>query len=151
MSASASAYARAGAPCSGQAERTSEPARFGFLLTDGFPMIALSAAVEPFRAANEILGRNRYRCTLITEDGAPVRSSSSIQVTPEGDRASMSEMDALFVVGGTSDVRDKSEVFARLRSLARRGAKSAPSAAACFCSPNPVSSTATGAACIGTS
>lgn len=96
----------------------------GFLLTDNFPLITFSSSVEPFRAANELLGRIRYRWRLFTEDGGTVRSSSNISVTPDGSLDELTGIDIMIIVGAPEfQPKNEGQLFAKLRFLASRGVK----------------------------
>lgn len=52
------------------------------LLYPRFSNHCLANAVEPMRAANEVLMREAYRWRFVTLDGAPVESSSGLPVLP---------------------------------------------------------------------
>jgi transcriptional regulator GlxA family with amidase domain len=73
--------------------------RYGFLLPDGFSLIALAAAVDPLRIANMIVGRKVYEYELIGVAHEPVRSSDGIRVVPDTAMADGGKFDAVFVVG----------------------------------------------------
>ena len=47
--------------------------QFGFLLVDKFSMFSLAAAIDCFRSANRLLGRDFYGWTTISADGDAVR------------------------------------------------------------------------------
>jgi len=96
----------------------------GFLLTEFFPLITFSSAVEPFRAANEILDQRRYHWRIMTETGAPVRSSSDILVTPDAPLDETADLDMLVIVGNASfEPGDEAQLFTKLRFLASRGVR----------------------------
>lgn len=57
--------------------------RVNFLLVEGFSMMALSSAVEPLRAANRLLGCDRYSWSLVAETAGPVRASNGIEIRAE--------------------------------------------------------------------
>lgn len=60
------------------------PAReFYFLLLPRLTLLAFSAALEPLRIANQVAGKELYRWYLMTEDGAPVRCSCGVLLTPD--------------------------------------------------------------------
>lgn len=46
--------------------------------------MAFTAAVEPLRAANQLVGREQYSWHLVTVDGGPVTASNDISVNPHG-------------------------------------------------------------------
>ena len=56
------------------------PQRFGFLLTPGFALGGLSAALEVITALNEQLGQTRYRAVLLSEYGEAVDSAQGAQL-----------------------------------------------------------------------
>jgi transcriptional regulator GlxA family with amidase domain len=62
---------------------TAGPLRLGFLLFPGFPMACLTSAIEPLRAANEIVGRQVFAWKLIGEEASPVRSSAEVRFDPD--------------------------------------------------------------------
>lgn len=104
--------------------RKQQVTRIGYLLFDGFPMVTLSAAIEPFRAANEITGRRRYEWLLLTETGEAARSSSHVRVTPDARLGQASDFDYLFLVSGTDTGAANERTISRtLRSLARHGTR----------------------------
>jgi len=98
------------------------PARYGFLLLPGFPLMSYASAVEPLRAANAISGRTLYLWRHVSFDGNPLTASNGI-VFPFDDRLSPDlELDALFVCAGGNPAQfDHSPTFAALRGLAHRG------------------------------
>ncbi|WP_299989138.1 GlxA family transcriptional regulator [uncultured Ruegeria sp.] len=57
---------------------------YNFLLFDGFSNLCLANMVEPLRAANTLAGQQLYAWQVYSPDGAPVQSSSGLQVTPQG-------------------------------------------------------------------
>ena len=96
----------------------------GLLLSGGFPMITLSAAIEPFRAANELTGQEKYIWQILSEDGEIVRSSSGVRITPDAGITSSSAFDYLFVVGGVrNNFADEEVIRVKLRQLARHGTR----------------------------
>ncbi|BCZ84920.1 GlxA family transcriptional regulator [Paraburkholderia terrae] len=73
--------------------------KYGFLLLDNFSLIALSAAVDPLRIANMIVGRRVYDYELIAPGGQIAVSSDGIRVLPDVTMAESGRFDAVFVVG----------------------------------------------------
>ncbi len=57
---------------------------YNFLLFDGFSNLCLANMVEPLRAANTLAGQYLYAWQFYSPDGAPVQSSSGLQVAPQG-------------------------------------------------------------------
>lgn len=102
--------------------KTTAPQEVGFLLVPGFPLVALSAATEPFRAANRLAGRNLYRWTLISPDGHPVASGGGMQIVADVAIRTSRRFDYLFVVAGLDVDRCRDpEVFAWLRRQTAQG------------------------------
>ena len=96
----------------------------GFYLTDNFPLIAFSSAVEPFRAANHLTGYERYRWLLFTENGETVCSSTSIPVSPTASLDDTTDLDALIIVGAPEYTpKNDAKLFAKLRFLVSRGTR----------------------------
>ncbi len=97
--------------------------RIGFFLTQNFPIVTFSSAVEPMRAANEVQRADLYRWSIYTDGGTPVRSSSHILVTPDGDIEDITEeLDILFVVAGVpEELTGLDRLINKLRYLSRRG------------------------------
>ena len=60
------------------------PQEVAVLLFPRFSNLCLANAVEPLRAANEILMREAYRWRFVTLDGETVESSSGLPVLPHG-------------------------------------------------------------------
>ncbi|MFK7938706.1 MAG: GlxA family transcriptional regulator [Roseovarius sp.] len=59
------------------------PRDFYFLLLPRLTLLAFSAALEPLRIANQVAGKELYRWYVLTEDGAPVRCSCGVMITPD--------------------------------------------------------------------
>ena len=96
--------------------------KLGFLLTPEFPIATLSTALEPLRIANDILQRRSFQWSLLSEDGAPVRSSCGLAVAPDADLECFADLDLLFVVGGVSLATQPClKLQQLLRQAARRG------------------------------
>ena len=98
------------------------PARFGFLLVPGFTLVGFGAAVDPLRLANMVARRTLYQCVTLTLDGAPVRSSAGVCVTPDCAAADARELDAVLVIGPNPLPSSGSEAIVHwLRDQARKG------------------------------
>src|SRR5947199_3808271 len=54
----------------------SPPYVVGFYLVPEFPMMAFASAIEPLRAANRLLGEQRFDWRLYSRDCMPVRASN---------------------------------------------------------------------------
>ena len=96
--------------------------QFAFLLVDKFSMFSLAAAIDTFRSANRLLGRDFYGWTTVSADGDPVMASNGLPLKIDYAVADLPPVDILFVsVGLTTEFPGKSKVLAALRSWGRRG------------------------------
>ncbi|MCH2163629.1 MAG: GlxA family transcriptional regulator [Marinovum sp.] len=68
-----------------------------FCLYPRFSNHCLANALEPLRAANDLSGKPLYRWTIVSPIGAPVRSSSGIEIAPDMS-LEVAEGDTLFVM-----------------------------------------------------
>jgi len=96
--------------------------RVAFFLVPDFPLLGFSAAVEPLRAANRLLGRDCYEWRLCSLGGDPVPASNGIEVMPhEAARPSAWPDLVLACAGiGAHEYRERAGL-AFLREQARRG------------------------------
>lgn len=94
----------------------------GLLIFPGFPMACLTSMIEPLRAANEISETTTFSWTLVSEDGARVRSSADVWFEPDVALADVEDLDSLFLLSAPSSAFD-SEVTSngKLRKLERHG------------------------------
>lgn len=101
-----------------------QPEIVGFFLVPDFPMLGFSAAVEPLRIANWITGRELYVWRVMSKDGKPVPASNGCLLTPQASMSEARQCSHLLVCAGVNCCyyRDR-QVFAWLRSLARRGVR----------------------------
>lgn len=92
-----------------------------FLLFPQFSNLCLANAVEPLRAANDLLMRDIYRWSFVTLDGEAVASSSGLPILPSARLVDHPGGDLLFVVS-SYDVRGHAHADTRqaLTSAARR-------------------------------
>jgi transcriptional regulator GlxA family with amidase domain len=98
------------------------PLRLGFLMFPGFPMACLTGAIEPLRAANEIMGRREFEWRLVSETHAPVRSSAEVRFEPDVTLADLAGVDHLYLISPpTAEFVDPRQSPARLRWLERTG------------------------------
>ena len=96
--------------------------QFAFLLVDKFSMFSLAAAIDTFRSANRLLGRDFYGWTTVSADGDSVMASNGLPLKIDYSVADLPPVDILFVsVGLTTEFPGKSKVLAALRSWGRRG------------------------------
>lgn len=94
----------------------------GVLLIPGFAMISYACALEPFRAANLLSGRDLYRWRHYGPDGAPVRCSNGMTVTVEASAGDPAPLDLLIVcAAGNPATFEDAHVFGWLRRMARSG------------------------------
>jgi transcriptional regulator GlxA family with amidase domain len=96
----------------------------GFILIPGFALMSFASASEPLRAANLLAGREIYRQTNFSPDGAPSLSSGGVPVPAAPLPGRGSDLGTVFVCAGGS-VRDwhYPAVLACLRQLAREGVR----------------------------
>lgn len=105
------------------AEPSPSARQFAFLLVDKFSMFSLAAAIDTFRSANRMLGRDVYSWITVSADGEAVIASNGLPLKIDYAIADAPPVDIFFVcVGLTTDFPGKSKVLAALRSLGRRGA-----------------------------
>lgn len=98
------------------------PQRFGFLMFPGFPMACLTSAIEPLRAANEIMGQRHFDWVLVAEAPGPVRSSAEVRFEPDVTLADCGELDQIFLLSPpTGQYSDPRRSPARLRWMERTG------------------------------
>ncbi|MBS0545382.1 MAG: GlxA family transcriptional regulator [Proteobacteria bacterium] len=98
------------------------PIRVGFLLVPNFTLIGFGSAVDPLRLANMVARRKLYDCVTLTMDGAPVRSSAGVCVQPDMAATSVSDLDAVLVIGPNPLPSAGTEVIIHwLRTLAGKG------------------------------
>lgn len=96
----------------------------GILLLQSFPMLAFSAAVEPFRIANWLSGRTLYTWRILTEDGLPAVASNGIAVSPHAAIDAREHHRLTLVCAGVGGCHYRSRrTFAWLRQLARQDNK----------------------------
>jgi AraC family transcriptional regulator, glycine betaine-responsive activator len=98
------------------------PLRLGFLMFPGFPMACLTSAIEPLRAANEIVGRKVFTWKLVAESLAPVRSSAEVRFEPDVALAECEDLHQLYIIAPpAAKFNDARRGSARLRWLDRTG------------------------------
>lgn len=97
---------------------------FGLLLIDGFALMSYASVIEPFRAANRLAGRELYRWTHVSVDGAPVAASNGAQILADRRVGEALACDTLFLfAGGDPALYDDPATLAWLRQLARSGVR----------------------------
>lgn len=101
-------------------EGPAEP--FYFLLLPKTTMLAVAAAIEPLRIANQITERELFTWYTLTEDGGPITCSNGMRITPDGDLLGIAGEARCFVCAGVEPERSASEaVLAWMRRQARFG------------------------------
>lgn len=99
------------------------PKTLGFLLINGFALMSYASVVEPFRAANQLAGRELYRWVHVSSDGKPSAASNGATIMADQGVDRVLECDTLFVfAGGDPTAYDHQPTFAWLRKIARTGA-----------------------------
>lgn len=96
---------------------------FAFILIPEFSMMALTAAIDPLRHANHVLGHDHYRWSVYSETGAPVLSSSGLELMPKGDLGSVDPRATAILCGGPNVGHHTSE---KMLKWIRQAARSAP-------------------------
>lgn len=83
-------------------------------------MMALTAAIEPLRHANSILGQEIYCWEAYSETGEPVFSSSHLQINPKGGLCVIDPRSTIVLCGGPNIATHTSPHLIRwLRRMAR--------------------------------
>jgi transcriptional regulator GlxA family with amidase domain len=105
-------------------DTATKPARFGFLLLPGFPLMSYASAVEPLRAANNLKRQTLYEWVHLTYDGGDLVASNGVRFPPDAKLADAEGLDSLFVcAGGNPSQFDHPPTFSRLRELAHAGVR----------------------------
>ena len=102
-------------------KQPAEPARIAFLVFDAFSNLCMANCLEPLRAANAVTHSHAFDWRILTLDGAPVETSSGIQIMPHGPLKSLEPCDYLFVHASYDHIRHDT---ARGRQALRVGALS---------------------------
>lgn len=76
-------FVQKGAAAKLEISSTGETQDFYFLLLDKATMLAVAAAIEPLRIANQVTNTQLYRWYVMTEDGNPVKCSNGLTVTAD--------------------------------------------------------------------
>lgn len=98
--------------------------KIGILLVPDFALMSYASAVEPFRAANRLSGRDLYVWRHISTDGEPVRASNGVQIVPENAVGDIVDFDLLVVcAGGNPAEFQHNPTLAWLRQVARSGTR----------------------------
>tara|TARA_R110001599_G_scaffold36032_4_gene113503 strand:- start:6206 stop:7213 length:1008 start_codon:yes stop_codon:yes gene_type:complete len=95
-----------------------------FLIYPGFPMACLTSAIEPLRAANEIVGQKAFAWQLISETGGRVSSSAEVGFDPDHALEAADNVDYLFLLSSPQSKFERPKASeGHLRRLARHGVK----------------------------
>ena len=100
------------------------PYRVGFLLFEGFALIAFASLCEPLRAANLIAGRTLYHPRSVPAAGAQTRSSSGTIVPADAQVGEGVDYDLVLVVAEAEPSPVETRLVTPwLRALSRRGVR----------------------------
>jgi AraC family transcriptional regulator, glycine betaine-responsive activator len=101
------------------------PVQLSFLLVPQFSLLAFSAAIEPLRSANRLLGSAAYEWRLLSLDGAPVAASNGISIAVHGPLEAAARADMLVVCAGLEPLQyaGNRTLVHRLRYLASHGCR----------------------------
>lgn len=99
--------------------------QLAFLLVPQFSLLAFSAAIEPLRAANRLLGSTTYEWRLLSLDGTPVAASNGISIAVHGALDTAIRPDMLVVCAGLEPLQYSGNRTLQhsLRYLARHGCR----------------------------
>ncbi|MCB0962744.1 MAG: GlxA family transcriptional regulator [Acidimicrobiales bacterium] len=100
-----------------------EPRTIVFVAFDRLQLLDLAGPAEVFDAADRMAGGDRYRAWIATPDGSRVRTTSGIDLGPDGALADAPhDIDTLVVVGGrgSRQLLDDQPFLAELRAVAGR-------------------------------
>lgn len=85
-------------------------------------MACLTSMIEPLRAANEIVGRDVFAWTLISEDGKRVEASARVGFDPDISLADLKTVDQIYLLSDpSSQFATPQKSKGKLRQLARHG------------------------------
>ncbi|MBT3139549.1 GlxA family transcriptional regulator [Phaeobacter gallaeciensis] len=76
-------YVQKGASANFSVPFEGPPETFYFVLLPKATMLALAAAIEPLRIANQLTKKQLYTWHTMTEDGAPIYCSNGLRITPD--------------------------------------------------------------------
>lgn len=97
------------------------PAHIGVLIFQDFSNLCMSNCLEPLRAANAVSGQTVFDWRILTLDGMAVRSSSGVQILPDGALGTLKRCDYLFVLSSYAHTQhDTARVRRALRQAAMR-------------------------------
>ncbi|HEY0214335.1 MAG TPA: GlxA family transcriptional regulator [Paenirhodobacter sp.] len=98
------------------------PVTINFVLAPRFTMLAFTAALEPFRVANQLAGQVLFRWHVYSEDGLPKISSNGVPVMCDGPMPAEAPPGYVLICGGVEPERNISPAIGNWVRLAwRRG------------------------------
>lgn len=98
------------------------PTRLGFLLVPGFATMSYASAIEPFRAANVLSGRELYRWRHVAPSERDVPASTGLSLRADHLVGEADDYDTVFVcAGGNPALFTDRRALQWLRTLARQG------------------------------
>lgn len=98
------------------------PHRFAFVLLPDFSMMPVTAAIEPLRLANRISEKELYAWRTVSADGATVKASNGIGITPDGDFSNIPDRCSIALCGGLGIQNHAQKPLLNwLRKMARQG------------------------------
>ncbi|WP_297770481.1 GlxA family transcriptional regulator [uncultured Roseovarius sp.] len=99
------------------------PTRIAILLFDRFSNLCLANCLEPLRAANTLAPRRGFDWHILTPDGAPVRSSSGLEVVPHDALGALTACDYMLVLASYDHERHDTAATRRALQVAARRAQ----------------------------
>ena len=103
-------------------DMTQRLTRFTFLCLPGFPLAALSLAIESLRVAHEIQGGRRFEWQTVGETRDPVPSASGLKITPDCALSELNPADIIMVFAGAETrFEDKATAGVIRRTLVQGG------------------------------
>jgi transcriptional regulator GlxA family with amidase domain len=97
------------------------PTRIALLLFDRFSNLCLANCIEPLRAANTLRSETAFAWSILSVEGAGCRSSSGIEIVPDGALSGMGQVDYLFILASYEhDRHDTPLIRRKLRAAARQ-------------------------------
>lgn len=94
-----------------------------FVLMKEFTLLSFAGALDSLRIANRQAGYEAYRWKVLSESGAPVQSSSGIEIGVDGPLEPLRHDDTVVLCGGMNAAQNTTDgLLAFLRREARRGA-----------------------------
>lgn len=97
-----------------------KPVKFAFLIFDQFSNLCLANCLEPLRAANTLTQVRAFDWEIYTLDGAPVQSSSGLQVLPHAPLSELNTCNYLFIIASYAHENLDTK---QIRRELRRGAR----------------------------